>query len=247
MRLVDDLSGEDRLSVFGLHLHPFKGHSVRVAELASHYYAVDHPCILTPHLSILVALCHTLADDPTNTLGAGRSRTSENSVKKLSEKGYEQRSEHVFGPIRKPKWAEEPLFGDPEGYTVGASETFHTVSWRSSRGQLIYPIAQDNVLPAYLDQMVRLLNDEDRPLRRSEGGDELSILAKGHTLKVLPRLDGERKARVLSGTVNWARCKIPFYLKRGQKPDLIKLNVVVEGQGTMWLRDVKLLKTSLAS
>jgi len=95
--------------------------------------------------------------------------------------------------------------------------------------------------------MVRLLNDEDRPLRRSEGGDELSILAKGHTLKVLPRLDGERKARVLSGTVNWARCKIPFYLKRGQKPDLIKLNVVVEGQGTMWLRDVKLLKTSLAS
>ena len=49
---------------------------------------------------------------------------------KLSEKGYEQRSDPVFGPIRKPKWAEEPLFGDPEGYTVGASETFQTVSLR---------------------------------------------------------------------------------------------------------------------
>src|SRR5215218_5253174 len=47
---------------------------------------------------------------------------------KLSEKGYEQRSEHVFGPIRKPKWAEEPLFCGPEGYTLGASETFQTVS-----------------------------------------------------------------------------------------------------------------------
>jgi hypothetical protein len=52
-------------------------------------------------------------------------------------------------------------------------------------------------LPAYLDQMVRLLNDKERPLRRSEGGDEVSILAKGRTHAVLPKLDSERKARVL--------------------------------------------------
>ncbi|MFL6180497.1 MAG: pentapeptide repeat-containing protein [Actinomycetes bacterium] len=52
-------------------------------------------------------------------------------------------------------------------------------------------------LPAYLDQMVRLLNDKERPLRRSKGGDEGSIIAKGRTHRVLPRLDGERKARVL--------------------------------------------------
>jgi len=57
--------------------------------------------------------------------------------------------------------------------------------------------AQENALPAYLDQMVRLLNDKDRPLRMAEGGDEGSILAKGRTLSVLPRLDGESKARVL--------------------------------------------------
>jgi len=65
------------------------------------------------------------------------------------------------------------------------------------RGELEEQRAQENALPAYLDQMVRLLNDKDRPLRRSEGGDEESILAKGRTLSVLPRLDGERKARVL--------------------------------------------------
>jgi hypothetical protein len=57
--------------------------------------------------------------------------------------------------------------------------------------------AQENALPAYLDQMVRLLNDKDRPLRRSEGGDDVSILAKGLTLRVLPKLDSDRKARVL--------------------------------------------------
>jgi uncharacterized protein YjbI with pentapeptide repeats len=57
--------------------------------------------------------------------------------------------------------------------------------------------AQQNALPAYLDQMVRLLNDKDRPLRQSRGGEEVSILAKGRTHTVLPRLDGEGKARVL--------------------------------------------------
>jgi hypothetical protein len=57
--------------------------------------------------------------------------------------------------------------------------------------------AQENALPEYLEQMVRLLNDKDRPLRRSQRNEEVRILAKGQTLRVLPRLDGERKARVL--------------------------------------------------
>jgi len=74
------------------------------------------------------------------------------------------------------------------------------LSRRNLRRQLELGVqrAQENALPAaYLDQMVRLLNDKDRPLRRSQRGDELSILAKGLTLRVLPKLDGESNARVL--------------------------------------------------
>jgi Pentapeptide repeats (8 copies) len=73
------------------------------------------------------------------------------------------------------------------------------LSRRNLRRQLELEIqrAQENALPAYLGQMVRLLNDKDRPLRRSQRGDEVSILAKGLTLRVLPKLDGESKARVL--------------------------------------------------
>jgi Pentapeptide repeats (8 copies) len=73
------------------------------------------------------------------------------------------------------------------------------VSRRNLRRQLELEVqrAQENALPAYLDQMVRLLNDKLRPLRRSQRGDEVSILAKGLTLRVLPKLDGESKARVL--------------------------------------------------
>src|SRR5215208_7525613 len=44
---------------------------------------------------------------------------------------------------------------------------------RELEGQRAY----ESALAAYLDQMVRLVNDRDRPLRRSEGGDEVSILA----------------------------------------------------------------------
>ena len=51
----------------------------------------------------------------------------------------------------------------------------------------------------------------------------------------------------VSGTANWAGYEIPFYLKQGQKPDLIKLNLAVAGAGTVWLRNIQLLKTPLTS
>lgn len=53
--------------------------------------------------------------------------------------------------------------------------------------------------------------------------------------------------QAVSGTANWVRYEIPFYLRKGQKPDLIKLNVVVGGAGTVWLRNIELHKTPLAS
>ena len=50
----------------------------------------------------------------------------------------------------------------------------------------------------------------------------------------------------VSGTMDWVSCETPFYLKKEQKPDLIKLNVVVEGKGRVWLKAVELLKTPLS-
>jgi hypothetical protein len=49
----------------------------------------------------------------------------------------------------------------------------------------------------------------------------------------------------LRGTSGWASYETPFFLKRGQRPDLVKLNVVLEGAGTVWLADIELLKTPL--
>lgn len=49
----------------------------------------------------------------------------------------------------------------------------------------------------------------------------------------------------VKGTNDWASYEIPFYLKRDQRPDLIKLNLVAEGNGTIWMKEIKLLQTPL--
>jgi hypothetical protein len=53
--------------------------------------------------------------------------------------------------------------------------------------------------------------------------------------------------QAVSGTSDWARYEIPFYLKKGQAPELIKLNLTVEGRGVVWLKNIELLKTPLAA
>jgi hypothetical protein len=50
----------------------------------------------------------------------------------------------------------------------------------------------------------------------------------------------------LTGTVDWTTTQTPFFLKPGQRPDLIRLEVAMEGAGTLWLKDVGLFRTPLA-
>ena len=50
----------------------------------------------------------------------------------------------------------------------------------------------------------------------------------------------------LKGTNDWATYEVPFYLKSGQTPDLVKLNVTLEGSGRLWIKDIELSYTKLA-
>jgi len=49
-------------------------------------------------------------------------------------------------------------------------------------------------------------------------------------------------ASPLSGTVDWTTQETPFFLKKGENPDNVKLNLVVDGKGTVWIDDIRLLK-----
>ena len=57
-------------------------------------------------------------------------------------------------------------------------------------------------------------------------------------------------AHVVTGTNDWVSCEIPFLLKKGEQPDLIRLNLVVAAfgiifkkavAGKIWLKDVELV------
>jgi hypothetical protein len=49
--------------------------------------------------------------------------------------------------------------------------------------------------------------------------------------------------RPVRGTTDWSSYEIPFRLKKGERPDLIKLDLAVEGRGKVWIKDIELLKT----
>jgi hypothetical protein len=51
--------------------------------------------------------------------------------------------------------------------------------------------------------------------------------------------------RQLTGTMSWATVATPFFLEAGQMPDLIRLNLVVNGTGKIWMDDIRLLRQPL--
>ena len=49
----------------------------------------------------------------------------------------------------------------------------------------------------------------------------------------------------ITGTSSWRMKQTPFFLEDGQHPDRIKLNIVVDGVGTVWIDDIHLSKAPL--
>lgn len=49
----------------------------------------------------------------------------------------------------------------------------------------------------------------------------------------------------VSGTVDWMTQETPFFLRKGENPDNIKLNLVINGSGTAWIDDIRLVRGSL--
>lgn len=49
----------------------------------------------------------------------------------------------------------------------------------------------------------------------------------------------------LSGTTEWVTEEIPFFLKKGENPDNVKLNLVINGTGTVWIDSIELISAPL--
>ena len=51
--------------------------------------------------------------------------------------------------------------------------------------------------------------------------------------------------RPITGSMSWMSVATPFFLQTGQKPDLIRLNLVVQGRGRVWIDDIHLMRAAL--
>ena len=118
-------------------------------------------------------------------------------------------------------------------------------------------LAQDGwVVDSKEAQTVRLFEVQDPQVEQClltyRAKMKTDSLAGGAYLEMWCRLPGRGEffskglQQKASGTTDWASYEVPFSLKKGQRPDLIKLNLVVEGKGRVWLKDVQLLKTPMA-
>ena len=50
-----------------------------------------------------------------------------------------------------------------------------------------------------------------------------------------------------SGTTDWASYETPFLVRKGEAPDLLRLNIAVNGSGTVLVKDVEVLHAPLRS
>ena len=49
----------------------------------------------------------------------------------------------------------------------------------------------------------------------------------------------------LAGTNDWVDAETPFFLREGENPTNVKLNLVVNGRGIVWIDDIRLVKAPL--
>ena len=49
-------------------------------------------------------------------------------------------------------------------------------------------------------------------------------------------------AGALTGTTDWTTQETFFLLKKGEKPDNVRLELIINGEGTVWIDDIRLLK-----
>ncbi len=49
----------------------------------------------------------------------------------------------------------------------------------------------------------------------------------------------------LSGTHHWMTIEAPFYLRKGENPDNVRLNIVLNGGGKIWVDRIELLRGPL--
>jgi hypothetical protein len=55
-------------------------------------------------------------------------------------------------------------------------------------------------------------------------------------------MEAQNYDKAIGGTTDWVAMEVPFKVRKGQKPDVVRLNLILNGAGTVWVDDVRLHK-----
>lgn len=55
-------------------------------------------------------------------------------------------------------------------------------------------------------------------------------------------MEAQNYNKATGGTTDWVAMEVPFSVRKGQKPDVVRLNLILNGAGTVWVDDVHLHK-----
>jgi hypothetical protein len=147
----------------------------------------------------------------------------------------------------KPELLKRILVDSMEGVLTQTGVSFDAVNSSDGNGSLKIEASQPATVRLY---EVRGVKIENARLIFRARIKTLNVAGQAYLEMwcVFPGL-GEYFSRglnsALSGTVDWTTQETPFFLQKGQTPELIKLNVVVNGQGTVWIDDIQLSKGPL--
>jgi len=132
----------------------------------------------------------------------------------------------VFGPTDRPI--------SQDGVTVEAGGW--RIDSRERRTVRLFEVASPGVESCMLTYRAQL------KFRESQGPVYLEMWCRVPGLGEFFSKDFDH---AMKGSADWGSYEVWFYLKKGQRPDLVKLNLVTEGAGTVWVREIELLKTPL--
>ena len=149
-------------------------------------------------------------------------------------------------PVSSEEIARFPLnslseLASPDDFTIDTAVTTDTVG--SARLDATEPIAVTLLELTDLDAQNATLTFEAR--LRSQDLEGLAHLEMEVFLPEQEPIQLPGLGRMASGTTEWVVATSSFYFQPGQQPEAVRLNLVVDGAGTVWVDEVRLLRTPL--
>lgn len=161
----------------------------------------------------------------------------------LAASGCSRPGEMAEAPVELKHFALDSL----EGVRAASGITLDTAVSSDGKGSLRVDAAGASVVPLF---EITDVNIDDAALiyqahLQSEGLQGQSYLEMWVRIPGKGEFFSRGLDRPLSGTMSWATIATPFFLEAGQKPDLIRLNLVVNGSGKVWIDDIRLSRAPL--